>query len=100
MSDAINTANRALISLGVKSPLKVKSYHIAAKLIKVKYMLGRKKDDAILNLPFTKDLWSETALCCSCMFAHSASQRARKTRLYSALLALELTLKQKWFVKA
>jgi predicted ATPase len=95
VDDAIATANRALHALGIKMPRKAKRRHVLGKLMKVKFLLGNKSDQAVLNLPFTDDHAVEKAvrllmhLCTYCFLRDEAD-----TAIFAALLAAELTLKK------
>ena len=91
---SIAAANRALMVLGFKMPRKVASRHVVLKLLKVKWMIGRKSDEDILSLPPMNDLTMATAvklllhLCSYCLLKDESLQT-----VYAALLATELTVK-------
>jgi predicted ATPase len=94
VDDVVATANRGLSSLGFKMPRKAKLRHIVAKLAKVKFMLRRKTDEDLLNLPLTQDLVIANVvkllihLCTYCLMGDE-----KEMGVFSALLAIELTLK-------
>jgi predicted ATPase len=94
MEETIKAANRALRVLGIYMPGKTTMRHVIAKLIKVKLMIGRKSNECILSLPMMKDKSMEIAvrlllhLYLYCFLKNEDSQA-----LYSALLAMEITLK-------
>ena len=91
---SIAAANRALKVLGIKIPSKVASRHVVLKLVKVKWMLGRKSDEDILSLPPMGDQALATSVrllvhvCAYCFMKDEGLQA-----VYSALLATELTLR-------
>jgi histidine kinase len=93
VDDALITASRALASLGVKVPRKARLHHVIVKLIKIKFMLRNKTDSDILNLPVTQDPLAANAarllmhVCTYCMVKDEP-----ETAMFSALLAIELTL--------
>ena len=94
MDGSIAAANRALEVLGIKMPRKVTFRHVMLKLIKVKWMIGRKSDQDILGLPPMKDQAMATAvrlLLYQCMYCFLQDEDFQA--VYSALLATELTLK-------
>jgi hypothetical protein len=86
VDDAIFAANRALESLGVKMPRKVKLRHVLGKLIKAKIMLRNKTDDDILSLPTMRDRLDTKAVT---LIMHMSSYCLMKdegdTAVYSAL---------------
>jgi predicted ATPase len=94
MDGSIAAAYHALSVLGIEMPVNVSFLKIAAKLLKVKFLIGRKSDEDILWLPRMKDPSMATSLrlllhlCWYCFL-----QRKTLLALYSALLATELTLK-------
>ena len=94
MDGSIAAAYRALSVLGIEMPSKVSSRNVVTKLLKVKFMIGRKSDEDILCLPRMKDPAMATAvrlllhLCWYCFLLEKTS-----LSVYSALLATELTLK-------
>jgi predicted ATPase len=94
VDDVIATANRGLRALGFKMPRKAKLRHIAAKLAKVKFMLRRKTNEDLLNLPLTQDLVDANVvkllidLGSVCFMKNELEMGA-----FSVLIAVELTLK-------
>mmetsp|Transcript_2209 Transcript_2209/g.3485 ORF Transcript_2209/g.3485 Transcript_2209/m.3485 type:complete len:1071 (+) Transcript_2209:110-3322(+) len=94
IDDALATAHQALQTLGVKMPQNVKVWHVATKLLKVKSMLSGKTNESILNLPAATDpvaVASVKLLMHICL--HGLLKEKKDTAVYSALLALEWTLR-------
>jgi predicted ATPase len=94
VDDVIATANRGLRALGYKLPRKAKNRHIVAKFVKVKFMLRRKTNEDLLNLPLPQDLVVANVvkllidLGTLCFMKSEVEMAA-----FSVLLAVELTLK-------
>jgi predicted ATPase len=94
MDGSIAAAYRALSVLGIEMPCKIFSRNVVMKLLKVKFMIGRKSDDDILCLPRMRDSAIATSvrlllhLCWYCFLVGNTL-----LSVYSALLATELTLK-------
>jgi predicted ATPase len=94
LDGAVVAAFNALQILAVKMPRKVSIVHVAWKLGIVKRMLWNKSNEDVLNLPVMQDKSMSAAvrilvhLCTYCLLNNK-----RNEAMYSALLAIQLTLK-------
>jgi predicted ATPase len=94
MDGSIAAANRALSVLGIDMPGNVSSRNVVMKLLKVKFMIGRKSDEDILNLPRMTDPAMATSVRLLLHLSwYCFLQRKILLTVYSALLATQLTLK-------
>lgn len=94
LQELLSVADGALRVLGVDVPENVGYRHVSFKILKVKSMIGRKTDEAILGLPRMKDRTKAIAvkiLLHKCMYCIAREEKHQAT--YAALLATELTLK-------
>jgi predicted ATPase len=92
---SVLAATQALRDLGIWIPRKISFWHVAKKFTKVKWLIGRKSDEDILNLPQISDRLLSTIvrllvnLCMYCFLRDDEMQGA-----YAALLAAEFTIKK------
>jgi histidine kinase len=88
-------ANHALHELGVTIPIKTSFFHVVTKFMKVKWLIGHKTDEEILNLPQMTDkvIVNNSSLACFCLCMHCFLRDEETQGAYAALLATEITLR-------
>lgn len=95
VNDGLSVAKQALETLGVKLPRKVAVRHVVMKFLKVKFMLRHQSDNDLLNLEETEDILATSAVkLLMWVCTHGLNTDDEETAVFSALLAMELTLKR------
>ena len=95
MAETVVAAKRALREMGVVMPRHVTVVSVLLKLRKVRQLLRGKADDDILGLPVLRDCTISTAIKVLMHLSMFCSlQDEKMASLYSALCAIELTMKK------